>query len=175
MPLMMVWPDSASVETRKDGSSAASLCSATPIFSWSALVLGSTAISMTGSGNSIFSRMTGFDGIAQRVAGAGILETDESDDVAGVGLRDLFAVVGVHENHAADALGLVAGRVEQRYALAELARINAAEGEDAVLVVHQLEGEHRQRLDRRLPSELVSSPVLTSMPLIEGRSSGEGR
>jgi hypothetical protein len=33
--------------------------SATPIFSWSALVLGSTATSITGSGNSIRSRMIG--------------------------------------------------------------------------------------------------------------------
>ncbi len=33
-----------------------------PIFSWSALVFGSTATSMTGSGNSIRSRMIGFSG-----------------------------------------------------------------------------------------------------------------
>ena len=70
MPLMMVWPDSWSVETRNDGSSAASLASATPSFSWSALDFGSIAISMTGSGNSIFSRITGLLRIAQRVAGA---------------------------------------------------------------------------------------------------------
>ena len=62
MPLRMVWPDSWSVETRKDGSSAASLASATPSFSWSAFDFGSIAISMTGSGNSIFSRITGFCG-----------------------------------------------------------------------------------------------------------------
>ena len=60
MPLRMVWPDSWSVDTRKDGSSAASLASATPSFSWSAFDFGSIAISMTGSGNSIRSRMTGF-------------------------------------------------------------------------------------------------------------------
>ena len=33
-----------------------------PIFSWSALVFGSTATSITGSGNSIRSRITGFWG-----------------------------------------------------------------------------------------------------------------
>ena len=59
MPLRMVWPDSWSVETRNDGSSAASFASATPSFSWSAFDFGSIAISITGSGNSIFSRITG--------------------------------------------------------------------------------------------------------------------
>src|SRR5258707_1383976 len=59
MPLRMVWPDSWSVETRNDGSSAASFAKATPSFSWSAFDFGSIAISITGSGNSIFSRMTG--------------------------------------------------------------------------------------------------------------------
>ena len=62
IPLRMVWPDSWSVETRKDGSSAASFASATPSFSWSAFDFGSTAISITGSGNSIRSRITGFCG-----------------------------------------------------------------------------------------------------------------
>ena len=62
MPLMIVWPDSWSVETRNEGSSAARRLSATPIFSWSALVLGSTDSSMTGSGNSIRSRMIGLAG-----------------------------------------------------------------------------------------------------------------
>ncbi len=55
----------------------------------------------------------GLGGIAQRIAGAGILEADERDDVAGISLGDFFAVIGVHENHAADALGLLAGRVQQ--------------------------------------------------------------
>ncbi len=62
MPLRMVWPDSRSVDTRNDGSSAASFASATPSFSWSAFDFGSIAISITGSGNSIFSRITGLFG-----------------------------------------------------------------------------------------------------------------
>ena len=62
MPLRRVWPLSGSVETRNEGSSAIRRDSATPSFSWSPLVFGSTAISMTGSGNSIFSRITGFCG-----------------------------------------------------------------------------------------------------------------
>mmetsp|Transcript_35983 Transcript_35983/g.94661 ORF Transcript_35983/g.94661 Transcript_35983/m.94661 type:complete len:235 (+) Transcript_35983:894-1598(+) len=59
MPSITVWPDSSSREKRKDGSSAASLMSAFVILSWSAFVLGSTDTLMTGSGKSIFSRMTG--------------------------------------------------------------------------------------------------------------------
>ena len=55
MPEMIVWPDSSSVRTRNDGSSCARRFSAMPIFSWSALVFGSTATWITGSGNSIFS------------------------------------------------------------------------------------------------------------------------
>ena len=89
--------------------------------------------------------------IAQRVAGARILEADERDDVAGIGLRNLLARIGMHEHHAADALGPITGRVEQRRALGQRARIEAAEGQDAVLVVHKLEGEHRQRLECRKP------------------------
>ena len=56
---MMVWPDSSSDVTLNEGSSAASLPNASPIFSWSAFVFGSTAISITGSGNSIGSSNTG--------------------------------------------------------------------------------------------------------------------
>ncbi len=53
MPLMIVWPDSSSVRTLKVGSSSASRDSATPIFSWSALVLGSMATEITVSGKVI--------------------------------------------------------------------------------------------------------------------------
>ena len=53
MPEMIVWPDSSSERTRKDGSSCARRDRAMPIFSWSDLVFGSTAIAITGSGNTI--------------------------------------------------------------------------------------------------------------------------
>ena len=59
IPRMMVWPVSLSVWTLKVGSSCISLASAMPIFSWSALVLGSIATAMTGSGKFIASRMIG--------------------------------------------------------------------------------------------------------------------
>ncbi len=58
---MIVWPVSSSVKTRNVGSSSARRCSELPSFSSSALVLGSMATMMTGSGNSMDSRMTGLD------------------------------------------------------------------------------------------------------------------
>ena len=48
IPEIIVCPDSSSVRTRNDGSSLASLPSATLIFSWSEIVLGSTATEITG-------------------------------------------------------------------------------------------------------------------------------
>ena len=59
MPAMIVWPVSASERTRNVGSSSCSFCSAMASLSWSALVLGSMATSMTGFGNFIASRMIG--------------------------------------------------------------------------------------------------------------------
>ena len=154
MPLRMVWPVSWSVETRKDGSSAASFASATPSFSWSAFDFGSIAISMTGSGNTIFSRMTGFLAIAQRVAGARFLQTGQCDDVAGIGFLDVFAVVGVHQQHAADALLAVARRIDDAGTGNQRAGIDAAEGDGAdERVVHDLEREQRQRLACRSDGE----------------------
>ena len=50
--------------------------------------------------------------IAERVAGPGILQASQRDDVAGEGFLDVFAIVGVHQQHAADAFPLVLGRVE---------------------------------------------------------------
>jgi hypothetical protein len=69
-----------------------------------------------------------------------------SDDVAGEGLLDVLAVVGVHRQHAADALLLVACvELRTRRAGLERAGIDAAEGERAdERVVHDLEGEHRK-------------------------------
>ena len=52
MPEMTVWPVSASERTRKVGSSSLRANSARESLSWSALVFGSTATWMTGSGNS---------------------------------------------------------------------------------------------------------------------------
>ena len=59
MPEMTVWPVSSSVRTRNVGSSSDSDLSALPSLSWSLLVFGSMATWITGSGNSIRSRMIG--------------------------------------------------------------------------------------------------------------------
>jgi len=47
-------------------------------------------------------------------------------DVAREGLLDVFAVVGVHQQHAADALLTVLGRVQHGRAGFDLARVDAA-------------------------------------------------
>ena len=59
IPAMIVWPVSVSVWARNVGSSSANLAKASPILPWSFFVLGSIASSITGSGNSIDSRITG--------------------------------------------------------------------------------------------------------------------
>ena len=46
--------------------------------------------------------------VAQRVAGARVAQPDGGGDVAGVDLVDVFALVGVHAQEAADALALAA-------------------------------------------------------------------
>ena len=53
-----------------------------PILSWSALVFGSIATEITGSGKSIVSSTIGRFGVAERVAGASRLEADHGGDVA---------------------------------------------------------------------------------------------
>ena len=60
MPAMTTSPVCWSVLTRNVGSSAISFCMPAPSFSWSALVFGSIASEMTGSGKSIDSRTIGF-------------------------------------------------------------------------------------------------------------------
>ena len=57
IPEIIVSPVSLFVYLRKVGSSSASLFKAVFILSWSALVFGSTATEITGSGNTIFSRI----------------------------------------------------------------------------------------------------------------------
>mmetsp|Transcript_33077 Transcript_33077/g.84832 ORF Transcript_33077/g.84832 Transcript_33077/m.84832 type:complete len:209 (-) Transcript_33077:1068-1694(-) len=67
MPSMTVCPVSSSREKRNEGSSAERRTSASDILSCSFFEAGSTATLMTGSGNSIFSRMTEAAG-SQRVS-----------------------------------------------------------------------------------------------------------
>ena len=66
---------------------------------------------------------------AQRVARRGLLEADARGDVARVDLRLLLAVVGVHHQDAADALGAAGGGVQHAATGLELARVDAEVGE----------------------------------------------
>ena len=64
MPEISVCPVSSLVRTWKVGSSSARRASAVDIFSWSALVFGSIATLITGSGNTIVSSLIGLSGAA---------------------------------------------------------------------------------------------------------------
>ena len=59
MPDRMVWPVSWSVRSRSEGSSPASFCRPSVIFSTASLVRGSTEMSITGTGKAIRSSTTG--------------------------------------------------------------------------------------------------------------------
>jgi len=105
------------------------------------------------------------DRVAQGVAGAGVLQAGQGDDVAGVGFLDVLAVVRVHQQHAADALLAVAGRVQQAHARFHLARVQAAEGQRADEgVVHDLERQDRQGLVvRRLAGDGLLGLVVDAL------------
>ena len=115
-------------------------------------------------------------GVAQRVAGAHFLEAGQRDDVAGIGFLDVLAVVRMHQQHAADALLAFLGRIDHAGAAGERAGIDAAEGDGADEgVVHDLEGEQRQRrIVLRLADDVFVS-LSGLMPWIGGTSSGLGR
>ena len=83
---------------------------------------------------------------AQRVAGRGVLEARQRDDVAGIGHLDVLTVVGMHQQHAADLFLLVLDRVHHLRRGLELARIDAGEGQRAdERIVHDLERQRRER------------------------------
>src|SRR6185437_13208985 len=69
------------------------------------------------------------------------------DDVAGERFLDVLAMIGMHLQHAADALALILDRVEHGGAGLKDARINPHEGQRAdERVGHDLEGERGERL-----------------------------
>ena len=53
--------------------------------------------------------------IAQQCRRCALLEAGQRHDVAGISLLDVLAVVGVHQQHAADALLAILGRVEHAW------------------------------------------------------------
>ena len=84
--------------------------------------------------------------VAQGVAGLGIGQRDQRDDVAGARLFDRIGFLGEHLDHAADLLALAAGGVLHRGALGQHAGVHAHEGQRAVGVVDDLERQRRERL-----------------------------
>ncbi len=99
--------------------------------------------------------------IAERVAGAHLPEPGERDNVAGIGLLDVLAIVGMHQQHPADALLAVLGGIDHARPALETARVDAAERDGAdERIVHDLEGEHRQRLGiRSLAHDFIALAV----------------
>ena len=95
--------------------------------------------------------------VAQRVAGSHRLEADRGGDVAGVDFLDFLALVRVHLQQAADALGTALGGVNHRGTRGQRARVDAEEGElTNERVGHDLERQGRERLGVvRAPLDLV--------------------
>jgi hypothetical protein len=129
-----------------------------PSFSWSALVFGSIGERDDRLREDHLLEDDRLLLVAERVAGGRRLEADRGGDVAGVDFLDLFALVGVHLQQAADALGLALGGVDHRGARGQRARVDAEERELAdERVGHDLERQRRERflvvgraLDHRL-------------------------
>ena len=104
MPEMTVWPVSSSVRTRNVGSSSDSDLSALPSLSWSLFVFGSMATWMTGSGNSMRSRTIGSlrsHSVSPVVVS---LKPRPATMSPVVGDVEVLALVGVHQQDAAEAL-----------------------------------------------------------------------
>ena len=146
MPEMIVWPVSASVCTRNVGSSSASLLSA-----MRQLVLVGLRLRLdrhVDDGRRELHRLEDdrLVLVAQRVAGARVLEADRRGDVAGAHFLDLLALVRVHLEQAADALALVLGRVVDVRPGLEHARVDAEERQlSDERVGRDLERQRRER------------------------------
>ena len=160
MPLMTVWPVSWSVETRKVGSSWTRRPSAWPIFSWSAFDFGSMASSMTGSGKSIFSRITGLSGSHSVSPVVTLLRPARAmmspARASFTSSRLLACISSMRPMRSLRSFVLFSTPVADF----EHARIDAREGERAdERIGHDLEGERRQRriVARRQRDRLVGA------------------
>src|SRR3546814_397340 len=95
---------------------------------------------------------------AQRIAGGRFLQAHQRDDVTRIGFLDVFAVVRMHQQHAADLLALVLHRVQHGRRAFELARIDTRERQRAdERIGHDLERQRRERLIDRKSTRLDSS------------------
>ena len=144
MPEMTVWFVSLSLFTRKVGSSSERAARALDSLSWSSLVAG-----LDGHGDDrlgedhLLQDDRGVDG-RERVAGGGVLQADEGDDVAGLDLGDVLPAVGVHLEDAADPVLAALGGVEDGVAGVELAGVHPDVGQAAHVGVG-LDLEHHAR------------------------------
>jgi hypothetical protein len=117
MPWMSVCPLSSSVVTRNDGSSNASFCSPTAHLVLVGLGLGLDRDGDDGLGEGhALEQLDGVLVVAEGVAGARVAEAHHGGDDAGEDVLDVFALVGVHQEQATDALVLAAGAVEHAVA-----------------------------------------------------------
>ena len=141
------------------------LRSASPIFSWSAVLLGSMAMDMTGSGKEMFSRTMSL--LSHSVSPVNVsLKPKRRPDIAGADLRDVLATIGIHADQAADALALPLRGVHHHLTLADDARVDAEVGQPPdIRVSHDLEDQGAQRrivpgrqLDRLLVAAGLGAP-----------------
>src|SRR5215469_3360958 len=94
--------------------------------------------------------------IAERVARLKILQSDTCTDIAGVNLRDVFTLVGVHLHKAAHALRLAGTRIQYRVAGLQRTRVDTNKRQFAERIIDQLEDQCRKRLTvLRLSNQLV--------------------
>ena len=79
-----------------------------------------------------------------------VLQTHGGANIAGHDLLNVFALIGVHAQQAADALFAALGHIEHRLAGRHLSRIDAEKGQLAgKRVGHDLEHQRRERLGIR--------------------------
>ena len=81
-----------------------------PIFSWSALVLGSTATEITGTAKVMDSSAIGCFSSQMVSPVDNVLQANRGADIARQNFVDVFALVGVHLQQAANALAASACR-----------------------------------------------------------------
>ena len=152
------------------------LLKAAPSFCWSALVFGSIAIEMTGSGNSCArGRSAARRRRACRRWSRSCRPTAAQMLPAWIVL-DLFALVRVHQEQTADALALALASSSARPCRSELTRVHAQERQlTDERIVHDLECQRRRTARRRRLARSSFPRVSGSSPSTGGMSSGDGR
>src|SRR5690606_28824813 len=81
--------------------------------------------------------------------GLNVLHAHNGDDVARGSEGQFVTVVSVHFHHTANTLGLAGERVEDGVTLVQVTGVDAAEGQGAETVVHDLEGQSAEGLVSR--------------------------